>query len=333
MIPMFSIVLPVYNVAPYLRRCLDSLLAQSYASFEVICVDDGSTDGSGGILDDYARRDGRVRVCHQPNAGVSAARNKGLLLALGRWVAFADGDDYVDADWLLNFKLCFEKTGVEVVYSGCVSFDSRENPVRRGAAGDYDAKSLEDVSAWIWGHYAEFGYVVAYAYEARVLRGHQFVRGVAMSEDSLFGFALAETIDRAVCSTYAGYFYYQRSDSAVRIKLSSEERLRFLEAVRNVLTQDCKLEVKRQAVIHLVWRNFIGWVIRPADQVNLPQIAAIMREFWSNRWLRLNDLKWHWRFPFLVFVWFRWIKPLRMIGLWLSRRLWCIGSRIPCSNG
>ena len=91
--PKFSIIIPVYNVAPYLRECLDSVLAQTFTDWEAICVDDGSTDDSCAILDEYAAKDVRFRVVHQPNRGVSAARNAGLDVAIGEWLAFLDGDD------------------------------------------------------------------------------------------------------------------------------------------------------------------------------------------------------------------------------------------------
>lgn len=77
MTPLSSIISPVYNVAPYLRECLDSVLAQTFACWEAICVDDGSTEGSGAILDECAARDPRFRIINQPNAGVGAARNAG----------------------------------------------------------------------------------------------------------------------------------------------------------------------------------------------------------------------------------------------------------------
>lgn len=96
--PFFSIIIPVYNVAPYLRECLDSVLAQTFGDWEAICVDDGSTDGSGAILDEYAVRDKRFRVVHQPNAGVATARNKGLEETTGQWVLFLDADDV----WNMN---------------------------------------------------------------------------------------------------------------------------------------------------------------------------------------------------------------------------------------
>ena len=76
--PFFSIIIPVYNVAPYLRECLDSVLAQTYPNWECLCVNDGSTDGSSAILDEYAEKDSRFRVFHKTNGGVSAARNISL---------------------------------------------------------------------------------------------------------------------------------------------------------------------------------------------------------------------------------------------------------------
>ena len=92
---LISIIVPVFNVEKYLQKCIDSILAQDYFNFELILVDDGSRDSSSGICDEYARRDSRVRVIHQKNAGVSAARNTGLDTAHGEWIAFVDSDDWV----------------------------------------------------------------------------------------------------------------------------------------------------------------------------------------------------------------------------------------------
>ena len=95
---LLSIIVPVHNTAPWLRRCLDSLVGQTYRDLEIICVNDGSTDASGAILDEYAARDARIKVIHQKNAGVSAARNRGLDAATGAYVTFVDADDWVEPD-------------------------------------------------------------------------------------------------------------------------------------------------------------------------------------------------------------------------------------------
>ena len=96
--PFFSIIIPVYNVAPYLRECLDSVKNQTFADWEAICVDDGSTDGSGAILDEYGAKDNRFKVIHQKNEGVSSARNRGLEQATGEWILFLDADDVLNIE-------------------------------------------------------------------------------------------------------------------------------------------------------------------------------------------------------------------------------------------
>lgn len=93
--PLVSLIVPVYDVEPYLRECVDSILGQTYANLEVILVDDGSPDGCGAICDEYEKRDSRVVTLHKENGGLSDARNYGLRRARGEWVSFIDSDDYV----------------------------------------------------------------------------------------------------------------------------------------------------------------------------------------------------------------------------------------------
>jgi len=107
----YSIVVPVYNVAPYLRACLDSVLSQTYSAWELICVDDGSSDGSGAILDAYSVKDRRIKVVHQRNAGVSAARNAALQMATGDWILFLDGDDVLRANALTSLAKALDVSG------------------------------------------------------------------------------------------------------------------------------------------------------------------------------------------------------------------------------
>lgn len=90
----FSVIVPVYNVRPYLDACIQSILAQSYADYEILLIDDGSTDGSGEICDVWAKKDSRIRVIHQPNGGLAAARNTGIREAKGDYLLFLDSDDY-----------------------------------------------------------------------------------------------------------------------------------------------------------------------------------------------------------------------------------------------
>lgn len=97
---VFSIIIPVYNVEEYLQECLDSVLNQTFAHWEAICVNDGSTDGSAAILETYAAKDGRLRVVTQPNKGLSSARNTGIKTAKGDYILFVDGDDWLELNAL-----------------------------------------------------------------------------------------------------------------------------------------------------------------------------------------------------------------------------------------
>lgn len=116
--PRVSVVIPVYNTAPYLGECLDSLLEQTESSWECLAVDDGSTDGSAEILADYAARDPRIRALHRTNGGPSAARNAALDIATGEWVAMLDSDDTWHETMLEKALHCAESFGVDMVQVG-----------------------------------------------------------------------------------------------------------------------------------------------------------------------------------------------------------------------
>ncbi len=111
----FSVIVPVYNVERYLDKCIASLLAQTYTDYELILVDDGSTDQSGELCDGYAAHHERVRVIHQQNKGLGGARNTGLEAALGQYLLFVDSDDYVDVDMLQLLSACLEKNPCDML--------------------------------------------------------------------------------------------------------------------------------------------------------------------------------------------------------------------------
>lgn len=117
-IKKISIIIPVYNTEMYLERCVRSLMNQTYKNLEIICVDDGSNDGSGEILDNLAREDCRIIVVHKENEGVSAARNKALFCATGDYIAFVDSDDYVDSHMYEKMISKMEKCDADIVTCG-----------------------------------------------------------------------------------------------------------------------------------------------------------------------------------------------------------------------
>lgn len=119
-----SVVIPVYNIAPHLRQCLDSVLGQTLKEIEVICVDDGSTDDSPAILRDYAAKDGRLRVITQTNAGPGVARNAGMEQASGEYLIFLDSDDWFEPNFLENMLYTAERYKADVTICKTVEFDT-----------------------------------------------------------------------------------------------------------------------------------------------------------------------------------------------------------------
>ena len=98
--PLISVIIPVYNVEEYLDRCLESATLQTYKNIEIILIDDGSTDNSGKMCDEWAQKDKRIKVVHQENKGVSASRNRGICEAKGKLISFIDSDDEAYSDYL-----------------------------------------------------------------------------------------------------------------------------------------------------------------------------------------------------------------------------------------
>ena len=211
--PFFSIIIPVYNVAPYLRECLDSVLAQTFADWEAICVDDGSTDGSGAILDEYAAKDKRFRVIHQPNAGVSAARNAALEVVRGEWFLFLDGDDVLRVDGLELFVLYLKGGNYDGLlvqpYIPCWEGDViRPREITTKVLVENATK--EDL---IFGPYAANGFPFSRIYKTDIYKHLRFPVGVRMCEDIYFWFDALCIPTKWVILNAEYYLYRQRGDS------------------------------------------------------------------------------------------------------------------------
>ena len=207
---MISVVVPVYKVEKYLRRCVDSILKQSYAEFELLLVDDGSPDGCPQICDEYAHLDNRVRVFHKPNGGLSDARNYGLDRINGDFVTFIDSDDYVGQDYL---RILFELTqqySVPVasvahlcVFGDGASFASSED-TRYTVSNDQIMKAMAQgrliFSAW--------GKLIHRDLFAKT----RFPVGYLFEDNLLMPYLMCECSSIA-CSTSLQYYWLKRPDS------------------------------------------------------------------------------------------------------------------------
>jgi len=134
---MVSIIVPIYNVEEYLKVCMDSLIGQTYADIEIVGVDDGSTDGSGQLLDRIAADDARIVALHQTNGGLSAARNAGLAIARGELICFVDSDDWLEPDYVERMLQTLSRYKADMVVCGYVREGNTQETVCFDADGDF----------------------------------------------------------------------------------------------------------------------------------------------------------------------------------------------------
>lgn len=156
---LISIIVPVYNFEDYIRRCVDSILCQTYSNIELILVDDGSQDQSCVICDEYKNRDSRVKVVHKKNGGTSEARNFGLELAEGEYIGFVDGDDYIDLDFyqvlydlIIEYETDIAMVSYRQIYSNqsVVKTDSGKISVMERKQAVCELLIDRDVQNYVW---------------------------------------------------------------------------------------------------------------------------------------------------------------------------------------
>lgn len=214
-----SIVFPVYNKSEHLPTTLHSLLLQTYRDFELIAVDDGSTDGSGDFLDRLAKTDSRVEVIHQPNAGVSAARNAALDRASGDYVVFADADDTVCPDWLEVLAKEAETSGADIVVSGFFSTDSNGKALDTVLPPEEGNITGKEFLGNFYAHQSNHG-LPGFGHGKIVRRdlieknNIRFTPGLKLAEDLDFFVRLYDKAETVRTVRYAGYNYLQGAENS-----------------------------------------------------------------------------------------------------------------------
>lgn len=217
--PLISVIVPVYNVAKYLPRCLDSLINQTYKNIEIILVDDGSTDGSGEICDEYAASDSRVNVFHTPNGGVSRARNVALDNAGGEYITFVDSDDWLERDWTADAIAEIRKADVDLYIGGYVkSYEAGSDKVvhkymprailtNMECLKEMYMQKIED-TAFAWE-------VCGKLFHRKLWNGVRFRENISVQEDGIAFFEILQRTKKAVYVPAYTYHYFYRPGSAV----------------------------------------------------------------------------------------------------------------------
>lgn len=261
-----SIIVPVYNTEKYIERCIRSILNQSYKNMEIICVDDGSTDKSGAILDYISGQDNRITVIHNSNMGVSVARNTGLEKATGEYIGFVDSDDYIDKDMFQILMNSMLKNDVDIVTCNyCFDIEGRIEP----AINKKDVPSLPiDIKDFLKYIYLRDvyqgigGYLWTRLYKRNVLIDENNILKVKFKEE--YGGAddivfIAESNMQCKQIMYINqplYYYYQREGSIVHDNKKQIETLTWPKSYEKIIELYIE-EGVQQDIIDIIKRMYV----------------------------------------------------------------------------
>ncbi len=271
-----SVIVPVYNVEKYIGRCLDSLLAQSFTDFEVICIDDGSTDGSGDICEQYVKRDSRIKVHHIVNGGVSNARNYALSQIAGEWYAFVDADDWVEPNYL-------EMLVGNAVHNDCdiaaCSFQRNTEFKMGQGSGNAATVLLEGadacISNFICSQNSMQGMVWNKLYRTELFKDVCFDVHVKVNEDCLYTFEVMKKCRKACFVGAPLYHWFFREDSACHSKTVACD---FTAANVFLRLYDETARLQDEAVTKTLQKNYIGSVMKVFLHAKYKKKAADVRE-------------------------------------------------------
>lgn len=291
--PLISIIVPVYNSAQYLETCVRSILMQTYKNIEVVLVDDGSSDQSGALCDQYARKDERVVVVHQSNHGSSAARNTGLQKASGEWIGWVDSDDWIDPN-MYEELICFcREADVKIAVSGW-----KEEFIKKTVAFEWKTKEVKDKLPALYALLEDKAMQPSMCnklWKRELFKDIVFPEGCC-SDDIAVSYRLIDQVNKIGCVTGTYYHYRQHGGTnahsidlknSVDYFLSAKERYDFLSVkypqLSTLLAADCLV------AISFFWCNYLGNARQIREKYD--QAAQAMSRFSKEHYRLFWNLK------------------------------------------
>lgn len=303
--PKVSVIIPVYNGQRYLRRCLNSLLSQTYSNLQIIVIDDGSTDETGKICGEYVQAYG-IRYIRQENAGVSAARNRGLEVAVGEFVAFCDCDDYCDRNMIKSLLDAIVATDADISCCKVIRVSaSQENAFLRMEDISENASivSIDQAYHFILDENVYAGYIWNKMFRKVLIDEQQplrFATDIAVLEDELF---VVEYLQRCrnMCVLESKLYYYCANEDSVTAQKMSQKKLTAIEGrerINDIIEHaDLHPSVKAAA-----WNNLMrtyAYMFKDLWKYHCKgkkQWIKVIKKGWlQNRGRYQNDDKWTWK--------------------------------------
>lgn len=288
--PTISIIVPIYNTEKYLHRCVDSILSQTFVDFELILVDDGSTDLSGRICDEYAAKDSRIKVIHKKNGGQSSARNVGIEISKGKYIVFVDSDDWISTDCFEYLYTLIEKYNADAVSADFVfayenksiSFQKNRNLKEKiiDKAEEILCYYLKQDKMHGKNDFAVWGKL----FKRELFSELCFPTG-KIYEDNIINFKLFQKCIRYVKSTKEIYAYFQHDTSTTKSKLSRkhldliDSSKEMLEIVEKEYSANLKLKKLCKRKIAMSYFSILAMYVRYGTDLSESKIFEILAEY------------------------------------------------------
>lgn len=280
--PVISIIVPVYNAEKYIRRCVNSILTQTFVDFEVLLIDDGSVDDSGRICDEYAIKDSRVRVFHQNNQGVSTARNVGLENCTGNWVSFIDADDYISPD----FFDCDYSNAVDVIQkSYSIIYEEKNLIVQKPVRSNIIKSKKEFLFFYVRNRTNALWDKII---RRDLIGNRRFDTTVKVGEDFLFFLSLIKDVTKYSFNDLGCYFYNIRSGSAMdNVNRNYSDRVKIMiqniNHINSILNQDTETNLRYS----IIYQTYINVLYNYKKHLTLSDINLVKRYFQEMSYSRL----------------------------------------------
>lgn len=286
--PLISVIVPVYNTEPYLHRCIESIIGQTYRELEIFLVDDGSSDGSGAICDEYAAADNRISAIHKPNGGLSCARNCALRIACGEYFSFVDSDDFIAKDFIEYLLGLMNEQKADIAACGAHRFSEPEPCYTLSPEKVQEFTSTDALRNMFYqrglGHSA-WGKL----YRAKIFEGIEYPEG-KIFEDVGTAYKLFWKANKVVYSAQERYFYFQRPGSITRspFQLKRMDAVDFCDEILAFVGENCP-GLERAAISYHISRDFQTLLKAPPGMDDRPEMRRISENIRKYRYTVLTD--------------------------------------------
>ena len=296
---LISIIVPIYNVEKYLKKCIDSLINQTYKNIEIILVDDESPDNCGRICDEYARLDNRIRVIHQNNSGVGKARENGMDIALGKYLTFVDSDDWIEPDFCERMLEKLLSNNADWI--ACNAKELDENGKEINDFNNIETEELIKDNETLFAHYFEgknYTRVVwGKLFKTSKIKGREFQK-LKICEDTCFMFDLFTCNLEVVLAEYYGYNYVRRGNSVTskkRFRVEDFDYLKGLVYIKNIIkgTYPKYLEEVEKQRIEALVNMYISLLTEGTENEIRKYKDTIKKQIINRSGQSINTLKKH----------------------------------------